>query len=143
MIYFQESKTKKKSNKKVFLGGTVDGDYRPELKEKIKIDYFDPIVPKEEWNEKCQEEERKQRKECDYCLYIITPHMTGVLAIAEVTDDSNKRPKRTVFCYLKEYKGKKFSESQCNSLDQVAKMVKENGATVCKDLDDVARYLNM
>ena len=40
------------------------------------------------------EEEIKQRAECDFCLYVITPKMTGVYSIAEVVDDSNKRPEQ-------------------------------------------------
>lgn len=137
MIY--ESKTK--SNKKVFLGGTCNkSTWRDKLIKKLKINYFNPVV--EDWTPECQEEERKQRKECDYCLYVITPKMTGVYSIAEVVDDSNKRSSRTVFCYLKEDDGKKFDEFQIKSMEQVAKMVKDNGAKVCKSLDEVAKYLN-
>lgn len=62
--------------KKVFLGGTANGsDWRSELVKKLKIDYFDPIV--KDWDEKAQKEEIKQRKNCDYCLYVITPKMEG------------------------------------------------------------------
>lgn len=34
--------------------------------------------------------------------------MTGVYSIAEVVDDSNKRPEKTIFTILKEYDDTKF-----------------------------------
>jgi len=64
--------------------------------------------------------------------------MTGFYAIAEVVDDSNKRPAKTVFCYLTEG----FTAHQIKSLEAIAKMVKENGAQVFMSLTDVAEYLN-
>lgn len=139
MIY--ESKNKR-TDKKVFLGGTCnESTWRDRLIKKLEIDYFNPVV--EDWTPECQAEEIKQRQECDYVLYVITPKMTGVYSIAEVIDDSNKRPLRTVFCFLKEDDGVKFNEAQIKSLTQTAKMIKENGATVCETLDGVAKYLNM
>ena len=140
-LYTEGTKTKKKTTKKVFLGGTCnDSLWRNELIGKLKINYFNPVV--DDWTEECQAEEIKQRKECDYCLYVLTPKMTGVYSIAEVVDDSNKRPRRTIFCYLKEDDKNKFETHQIKSMEQVAKMVKDNGVTVCKDLAEVARYLN-
>ena len=64
--------------------------------------------------------------------YVITPLMTGVYSIAEVVDDSNKRPEKTIFCYLNsdKYKGtvnKTFSKAQIKSLDKVGIMVEKNG----------------
>lgn len=77
--------------KRVFLGGTCnESQWRERLIPKLRIDYFNPVV--EDWILQCMEEELKQRKECDVCLYVITPKMTGVYSIAEVVDDSNKRP---------------------------------------------------
>lgn len=84
---------------KVFLGGTCNGStWREELIPLLGIDYFNPVV--EDWTEECMAEERRQREECDYCLYVITPRMAGVYSVAEVVDDSNKRPGNTVFCLL-------------------------------------------
>jgi len=87
-------------------------------------------------------EELHQRKECDFCLYVITPKMEGAFSIAEVVDDSNKRPAKTIFCFLNEDDGKSFSDTELRSLAQVAKMVKKNGATVFKSLDEVTDFLN-
>jgi len=90
----------------VFLGGTAaNSTWRDELIPSLKIDYFNPIV--DDWNEEAQKAEIKKRENCDFCLYVITPEMEGVYSIAEVIDDSNKRPERTIFCYLPETKNKK------------------------------------
>lgn len=127
--------------KKVFLGGTTNNsDWRADLIKSLKIDYFDPVV--KDWNEKAQEEEIKQRKECDFVLYVITPKMIGVYSIAEVVDDSNKRPKKTVFCYLLEDGTENFGRHQLKSLDMVGKMVEENGGKWFKTLSEVSDYLN-
>jgi hypothetical protein len=72
-------------------------------------------------------EEIKQRQECDLCLYVITPKMTGVYSIAEVVDDSNKRPAKTIFVRIREDGGQKFTNSQWKSLGAVANMVYING----------------
>ena len=130
--------------KKVFLGGTcAESTWREELINKLTIDYFNPVV--EDWTEECMVEERKQRETCDYCLYTITPRMKGVYSIAEVIDDSNKRPLKTVFCLL-DYDISsnlfKFDEAQLKSLEQVGKMVERNGGRFFRSLEEVANFLN-
>lgn len=137
--------------KRVFLGGTCNESlWRDKLISMLKIGYFNPVV--DDWTEECMMEERKQREICDFCLYVITPLMTGVYSIAEVIDDSNKRPDRTVFCFLDEdyvnainkegVLRKTFDYAQQKSLDQVGKMVERNGGKYCKTLAEVAEYLN-
>ena len=126
---------------KVFLGGTVnESSWREELIPKLKIDYFNPVV--KDWNEKAQEEEVLQRKTCDFVLYVITPKMEGVYSIAEVVDDSNKRPKKTLFCYLEEDGDKTFSKHQSKSMKQTEKMISENGGKIFHSLNEIAEYLN-
>jgi Nucleoside 2-deoxyribosyltransferase like len=127
--------------KKVFLGGTCNGStWRDALIKDLKIDYFHPCA--EEWTAEMMKEEIKQRAECDFCLYVITPKMTGVYSIAEVVDDSNKRPQKTIFCYLTSDENQQFSAAQIKSLEQTGKMIKENGATFLKTLAETADYLN-
>ena len=133
----------KVSNKKkrVFLGGTCNkSTWRDKLIPKLEIEYYNPVV--ENWDEAAQKREIKEREICDFCLYVITPKMTGVYSIAEVIDDSNKRPEKTVFCFLESDDSEKFNKAQKKSLDQVVEMVEDNGATVCDSLDEVAKYLN-
>lgn len=130
--------------RKVFLGGTcAESTWREELINKLTIDYFNPVV--EDWTEECMKEERIQREICDYCLYTITPRMKGVYSIAEVVDDSNKRPLKTVFCLL-DYDALpnlfKFDEAQLKSLEQVGKMVERNGGKFFRSLEEVADFLN-
>jgi hypothetical protein len=64
--------------------------------------------------------------------------MEGVYSIAEVVDDSNKRPEKTVFCFLEDG----FNKKQIKSLKQVKKMVSENGGKTCDTLKEIAKYLN-
>ena len=127
--------------KKVFLGGTCNGSlWRDGLIKNLKIDYYNPVG--ETWTAEMQKEEVKQRKESDFCLYVITPKMDGIFSIAEVADDSNKRPAKTIFCFLEEDDGQTFSKVQLRSLDEVGRMVKENGAHYFKTLQEVTDFLN-
>lgn len=139
--------------KKVFLGGTCnESTWRNDLIKILKIDYFNPVV--DDWTEECYQEELRQREICDYCLYVITPRMTGVYSIAEVIDDSNKRPNKTLFCVLEEDDNPMhsltelalpklaFDKGQMKSLDRVGRMVERNGGKYFKLLEEVASYLN-
>ena len=129
--------------KKVFLGGTCnESKWRDELIPMLKIDYFNPVV--DDWTEECYQEELRQREICDYCFYVITPRMTGVYSIAEVVDDSNKRPNKTILCVLRKDTDSElfFNKTQMKSLDKVGQMVKMNGGKYFKSLEEVAAYLN-
>lgn len=126
---------------KVFLGGTCAGStWREELIPMLNIDYFNPVV--DDWNDAAYRRELQERRDCDYCLYVLTPQMEGYYSIAEVVDDSNKRPNKTVLVILNNYDGQSFTNFQIKSLDKVAELVKNNGAKVCTSLSEVARYLN-
>jgi len=127
--------------KKVFLGGTCnESKWRNELIELLVIDYFNPVVA--DWTPECMAEEIRQRELCDICLYTITPKMTGVYSIAEVVDDSNKRPDKTILVLLDNDGECSFTQGQMKSLEQVAKMVKNNGGKVFPNLEEVSVYLN-
>ena len=127
--------------KKVFLGGTCnESQWRKEVIKKLKIHYYDPVG--EDWTPEMMKEELKQRAESDFCLYVLTPKLEGFFSVAEVIDDSNKRPGKTIFSFLYEDDGKKFSEVQLRSLKQVGEMVKRNGAKYFETLDEVTSYLN-
>ena len=151
---------------KVFLGGTCnESTWRDELIKMLKIDYFNPVV--DDWTEECMEEELRQRDLCDYVLYVITPEMAGVYSIAEVIDDSNKQPDKTIFCVMSVYNrthdvsikslinipripitywcgnGKIFNTGTMKSFVAVGKMVERNGGIfVVDDLEYVADLLN-
>jgi len=128
---------------KVFLGGTCAGSkWREELIPKLKLDYFNPVV--DDWDEMAYMQELYEREHCDFVLYTITPEMQGVYSIAEVVDDSNKRPHKTILCIL----GSKedFDNSHFNSLykalTKVGLMVRKNGGKCFDSLTNVALYLN-
>lgn len=122
---------------KVFLGGTCAGrKWRNEIIPLLKCDYYNPIV--KNWSEKDRLREVHERQTADYVLYVLTADMAGVYSIAEVIDDSNKRPQKTILCIL--YDG--FSFKMSHSLNAVARLAKENGAKVCEDLNEVVQFLN-
>ena len=132
---------------KVFLGGTCnESNWRNELIPLLKIEYFNPVL--KDWTEDCQKEEERQKKICNYQLYVITPRMSGVFSIAEVVDSSNKNPQGTIFCVLDEDRGYLpctimiFDYRQIKSLKAVKNLVKNNGAKVCNSLAEVAEFLN-
>ena len=92
--------------------------------------------------------------------------MVGVYSIAEVVDDSNKRPERTVFCFLevddarddnikekndmqREKKEKttnecrRFNQQQLASFNAVGALVESNGGVwVRGGLNELAQLLN-
>jgi len=137
----KEVKLKQPNPTKVFLGGTCNNStWRDELITKLQIDYFNPVV--EDWTPECKKEELEQRIKCNFCLYVITPEMIGVYSIAEAVDDSNKQPRKTVFCFLYEYNGICFNQSQINSLKEVGNMITRNGGYYLQNLNDVAEFLN-
>ena len=133
--------TSVKKNPKVFLGGTCnDSTWRERLIQKLDVDYFNPVV--KDWIPECQAEEIKQRESCDIVLYCITPLMVGVYSIAEVVDDSNKRPEKTILICLEEDDGKSFDKAQWKSMLSVVKMVESNKAKVFFDLESAAKDIN-
>jgi hypothetical protein len=127
--------------KKVFLGGTCNGStWRNELIPLLTIDYFNPVV--DDWTPECQAREIEERENADYCLYVISPKMEGFYSIAEVVDDSNKRPEKTYLVILNEDDGKTFNTKQINSLTAINNMVIRNGGTSATNLKDIAYILN-
>jgi hypothetical protein len=72
--------------------------------------------------------------------------MTGVYSIAEVIDDSNKRPEKTVFCFLEKdsdvLDDYLFHKPQIKSLTNVGRMVEKNGGKFFRSLEEVASFVN-
>lgn len=127
----------------VFMGGTCEGyDWRKDLEKHFegndKIRLFNPVV--DDWNEEAKANEIRERENCDLCLYTITPHIRGVYSIAEVVDDSNKRPGKTLFCYI-EPDDKKFDNKMRHSIEEVGNMVERNGGTVFTNIKELINYL--
>ena len=128
--------------KKVFLGGTCNGSkWRDAIKPQLKIDYFDPVCSGE-WTQEAYLRELQERETADFVMYVLTPKMTGVYSVAEVVDDSNKRPEKTLFCFLEKDDPEAFSPVQIKSLNAVAKMITKNGGRVFASLAEMVNYLN-
>jgi hypothetical protein len=129
--------------KKVFLGGTcANSKWRDKLIPMLKINYFNPVVSN--WNEEARKQEICERENDDYVLYVLT-RTYSTYSIAEVVDDSNKRPNKTICCIFNEElsNGKlAMSKQDLKHLDQVGKLVERNGAKYFKSLEEVAEYLN-
>lgn len=128
---------------KVFLGGTCnESTWRNRMMIYLYdegIEYFNPVVP--DWAETCMAQEIQEREACDFVLYTITPKMTGVYSIAEVVDDSNKRPGKTVLVLLRDNESLRFGKGQWRSLGAVAKMVTRNGGQVFDDLKSASVWM--
>jgi len=126
---------------KVFLGGTCnESTWRERFIPMLEIEYFNPVV--DDWTPECMKEEIHQRENCDFVLYTITPKMTGVYSIAEVVDDSNKRPSKTIFIQLRKDDDKEFTDGQWRSLGAVAKMIASNGGNIFDNLKSAANFIN-
>lgn len=123
---------------KVFLGGTCSGfKWRDKLISMLKCDYYNPIV--KNWQESDRLREVKEREEADVVLYVITSGIKGVYSIAEVVDDSNKRPEKTIFCVIN---NGDWGKEMLHSLEAVKNLVKSNNVEVFDNLKDIADFLN-
>lgn len=122
---------------KVFLGGTCSGyKWRDDLIPMLNCDYYNPIV--KNWSEEDRLREVHERETADYVLYVITSGMKGVYSIAEIIDDSNKRPEKTIVCVLYD----NIDEQMSKSLSATLNLAKSNGTTVLNSLEDIASFLN-
>lgn len=128
----------------VFLGGTCNqSTWRDELLTMLdqdKVKAFNPVV--DDWNEEAQINEDWHKANDDFCLYVLTPEMTGIYSIFEVADDSNKRSDRTIFCVLPERNGKTFSIGLQKNFLKIEKDLIRNGAKGCESLEEIAMFLN-
>lgn len=131
---------------RVFMGGTANGSpWRDKLASLLQIEYTNPVV--KDWKPEDKERELVERNLCDWVLYVLTPNMTGLYSIAELIDDSNKQPNKTLFCILykdtsEEGKNIVFMPQIKSSLASVAIMAKANGAKQFETLEDLAYFLN-
>ena len=132
---------------RVFLGGTcANSKWREELIPKLNIDYFNPVI--KNWTPEYQKEKLKQKETCDFILYTLTKAYSVIAEVAEVIDDSNKRPEKTIVCVTNELMDYKWytkwvmDEQDIKHLDAVGRLIERNGGLYFKSLDEVAEYLN-
>lgn len=146
---WQKSTQHKEKTPEVFLGGTVNNSsWRDELIPKLEVDFFNPVV--KEWNEEARLLEIKKREDCDYNLYVITPLLMGYYSLAEVVDDSYKKPGHTIYCFLTQDEKASpegpekldFNANQIRSLRNIGRIVDDNGGIWCKTIEEVITFLN-
>ena len=141
--------------KKIFLGGTcADSNWRntfiPMLNN-INMDYFNPLT--NNWNDETRKQEIYEREHDDFILYVLS-RVNSTYSIAEVVDDSNKRPEKTICCVLNEdiyindnFKPnhkiikKSLTNQEFKHLDQVGKLCERNGAKYFNSLEDIIEFL--
>ncbi len=128
---------------KVFLGGTCNGSQwreviMPMLSE-AKIDYFNPVV--EDWTKEAQIKEEEEKAKAAIRLYVLTPKMSGVFSIAELVDDSNKYPNKTICLNIEHDDGSIYEPHQYKSITAVLKMVEKNGVAVFKDMYSTVEFI--
>lgn len=126
---------------KVFLGGTCSGwRWRDKLQPLLKCKYYNPIV--KNWSEADRLREVHERETSDYVLYGITNGIKGVYSIAEVVDDSNKRPEKTLFLNLYKEDDREFTKKMSHSLKAVENLLRSNGVQIFNSIEDIAEFLN-
>jgi hypothetical protein len=132
-----------KTEHRVFLGGTANGSkWREKLIPLLKVPFYNPVVP--DWTPQDYENELHQRAVCAFLLYVLTPASKSMYSIAEVVDDSNKRPERTIFCFLTEEENSEsaYTPHELKALNAIGKLIKANGSVWLKNLEEVAEYIN-
>lgn len=129
---------------KIFLGGTCSGrKWRDEIIPLLKCDYYNPIV--KNWSETDRIREVNERENADIILYAITDGIKGVYSIAEVVDDSNKRPEKTIFLNLYANSNMNligYRKQMAHSLVAVENLLTQNNVKVFHDLKLAAEYIN-
>ena len=131
---------------KVFLGGTCTGhNWREQIIPKLHCDYFNPLV--ENWTEECRLIEEKEKKICDYHLYVINGFMTGVYSIAEIVDDAHTmdKSKLVVVFYYDSFVSKKkrhTNKKLVHSLMATEKLLNKLGVNVYHQVADAICYIN-
>ena len=126
---------------KVFLGGTVNGSkWRDYIIPQLRIEYFNPVVAI--WNDEAHEKEQYEKRTCDYCLYVLTPKLTGFYALAEIVHDCHSRPDKVIYCFLKDDQERFFTGAELRSLEELGQLVVSLGGKWCRHIDDVIILLN-
>lgn len=127
---------------RIFLGGTVNGStWREQFIALLRTkNYFNPVVS--DWTAQAQHIEEQEKSRCAYCIYVITPKMTGLFSVAELVDGSNKKPANTVGCFLKSDDESIFDEGQWRSITAIVKLLRQNGTLCFFSLEDLASFFN-
>jgi len=124
---------------KVSLQGKSNGSlWKEEFIKMLKIDHVDLG----ERNRSLIDFHNEDKELCNFHLYVLTPNTINFYSIAELIDDSNKSPEKTMYVHYSTDRDKRFNKEQVESLYQITEMVKSNGGRVFFTLNCVATFLN-
>ena len=126
----------------VFLGGTcADTNWRDELIGNLKNPdiAFNPVV--KDWTEEHQCIENEMKEKLPIHVFVFTPQMKGMYAVAEATVSVMDRTKVTIFCVLGSDSSdpqKSWSEEQCLSWAATQRLWMQKGGRFAWSLVNVA-----
>jgi hypothetical protein len=103
------------------------------------IEYFNPVV--EDWTEEARKTEELEKIRAEVRLYTLTPKMTGMFSIAEIVDDSNKFPNKTICLSIENDDGEIYTAPQYKSIVSVFKLVEKNGVSVFRDMTSLVEFM--
>jgi hypothetical protein len=133
-------------NPRVFLDDTsLSGVWQDEIKlllHKSNLGWFDPCII--DCTSESLKRKHHERRSCDFCLYCITPDISGLRSIAEAVNDSNHQPDKTVVIFLRDDidPAHSFTEAAWHSLQAIGRLLERNGAKVCLTLEEAVDYLS-
>lgn len=131
--------------KDIFLGGTCNEstwrDFFIKCLEEFEcpFSWFNPVVS--DWTPACQAIEEEQKKNCKIHVYCITPKMTGVFSIAEMTEAAITRPDSTYIIILATDGSNSWTEGQARSLRACIELANRYGAHTYTNLKDCAKAI--
>ena len=130
----------------VFLGGTCfDTNWRNELIAKLKNPAvaFNPVA--KDWSEEHQRIENEMKEKLPVHVFVFTPQMKGMYAIAEATVSVLDRTKVTIFCVLDTDSSdpeKRWGDEQLHSWAATQRLWMDKGGCFACSLDNVAYVLD-
>ena len=95
------------------------------------------------WNEEEKTRDKHEYETCDFYLYGITPKTTDFCAIAEVVDNSNKRPKKTMLVIMRSDEDRRFNAGQWKGVMEVGHIVKNNGGMLFSGLQEASLAIGL
>jgi hypothetical protein len=128
---------------KIFLGGVIQSNWRSKLMpilDEMDIEYFNPVV--DVWTSECQEKEEEEKESSTYNLYVLSAKLIGVFTIAEVVDNSNDCPYKTLCLFLEDDDGVCYKEHTLKSIEATLQIIQDNGVPVFRSMDDLILYLD-
>lgn len=129
----------------VYLGGTIESDWRQIIIPLLKVEYVNPV--ENYWSPDLRAKTISLRDQCEYSLYCITPNQIGFYAIAELIQDAHVKRGRCIYCMIDADKnendsGAVFTDRALLSLESVGMMVLSLGACWVPNLRTAANVIN-